>query len=283
MAGLVFLSSDHPLEQFVSNLVSVPYTQVGFICKDSISGVTFFNVYLVDLFGVYGKNIVTCIKMKDLINDPLLNGITIRWFNLPPDQEGEIRLAIASVLSSLKKPSLESMVKQLVGLDKTGYLGVDVVCQIFHLVGIELPHENLVDMPSSPGMTNDLLGAARFLGLIGKPFSRDDPRFRTLTRIGDLEEVRISPADPILKSSKLAKEIENSSKLFSDAALIFFKLFATNRSFMSSVLASTNKSSKEHALLNESFSLSYEMLKHIDDQELKAEYSARLKKLISMG
>lgn len=290
MAGLVFLYSDHPLEQFLSNICSVPYSQIGFIFKETIRGEIEFKVYLIDLLRVYGQNIVSIMKVSDLINEPLLNKISIRWFNLPPEEEGEIRIAIASLLSKIKRPPLEVLIKQLVGMDKSGLLGIDVVCQVLMRVGINLPMytDEMSSEIKYPTRVQDvnLIGAAKFLGLMGRPFSRQDPRFKNLERIGELEEVHLSTVDPILKSKRLSSELEKSTLLFTEASVIFFRLFSSDRSFMTSTLNKSNESQKsispEKDLLTESLELNREMLGHIPDVEERKILRKKYEKLIGM-
>lgn len=304
MAGLLFLCSDHPLEQFLKHAFSFPFSSVGLVFANHIPGKNQWKIYLIDVFDIYSnkpnknynlnndryESAVTELEVSDLLGNNLISRLWVRWLILPEWQETEMRIAAAATFTKITRPTPQQIIYELVGVNNTmnsdGFSqpsycnALEVLVEILSRANISFDNWKPSLATKTHGTSIDAKGAATFLGMLAQPFSNEDPRWRGINQIGHLEEISLPVQNPLERDTKINASLAQSLPFFSTLSNEFLTSFTLKPEFMMATLRKFNERSILTNLLLSSLALNCELLKAKSSKELQ-KHEAKVTELIT--
>lgn len=289
MIGLIFVNCLHPLDQFLRTSFSFPFTSLGLVFEITIAGVKSRKVYLLDVFGTQANSFGTTnspvyeTNFEQLVQNCLLTRVWIRWLELSENQQEKIRIATGDIFSHVSKPLLKDLLRELVGLRKQVFNILDAIMAILERADIKLSNWKPQLCSQITSVSLDRQGAATFLGLLARPFSVEDHRWRGLEKLGQLEEVPLPYFDPAEKEIKLKQALSQSLPIFSEMSATFLRNFTSDSEFMLATLRRFNARCLLQNLLLESLDLNIKLLEKTNDKDSRKKLEELLIKVQEIG
>lgn len=289
MIGLVFLYSQHPLEQFLSSAFGFPFSSLGLIFNNSKSQAAKTGdqiLYLIDVFGVYNSNNtrspITETSLDRLAQDPLLSEVKIRWLQLPSAHEEKFRLTTCDLFAALQSPAMVDIVRELVGLRKHAFTLFEALLELLKMNNLFLSPWKIQLPQQTTNFSEDWTGACTFLGSLAQPFQTQDPRWRGLENLGQLEVLKLSAYNPVEKEQAAQSALKKSLPIFKELSNAFLNNFCNDAQFMLAALRKYQSQNLQTRLLILSLDLNTKMAASSSVKELE-EYRTEVEDLLTQA